>query len=375
MSIFRHSLVAAVFATAVTPAVSQTTPVRSAEVQNDGRVVFRLRAPNAQRVTVHLEGAKAAPMQKGDDGIWSATTDPLAPDIYGYTFNVDGVTRIDAANPSIKPNLLGMSNMVHVPGPASLPWDIANVPHGTIHHHVYHSAMIGDDRDLFVYTPPGYDAAARKKYPVLYLLHGFSDDASAWTAVGRANIILDNLIAQGKAKPMVVVMPLGYGVLEYVYSERNTPRNAELRKQSITKFRDALFAEVIPNIESNYRVLADRNSRAIAGLSMGGATSVFTGLNGLDRFAWIGAFSQGPVTGEFDAVFPALTAKANSQLRLFWIGCGTEDSLIANNRKFREWLTSKGITYTAVETPGAHTWMVWRRYLATFAPLLFQPTT
>lgn len=314
-------------------------------------------------------------MQKGDADVWSFTTEPLTPDFYGYSFDVDGVTYVDPRNPLIKPNLLGMTNMVHVPGPASLPWEIGNVPHGTIHRHVYHSGVVGDDRDFYVYTPPGYDPAARRKYPVLYLLHGFSDDASGWTAVGQANIIMDNLIAQGKTTPMLVVMPLGYGAPEYLHADRSGPSAGDIRKRNMDKFRDALFTEVIPSVEREYRVTGDRNSRAIAGLSMGGAESLYTGLNATDRFAWVGAFSSGGIPGDFDVSFPALSDKTNSQLRLLWIACGTEDSLLASNRKFRDWLTTKGVRHTDIETPGAHTWMVWRRNLAAFAPLLFQGKT
>jgi len=261
---------------------------------------------------------------------------------------------------------------VHVPGPVSLPWEINDVPHGIIHHHFYRSGIVGDNRDFYVYTPPGYSPKAKKPYPMLYLLHGFSDDASAWTAVGHANVILDNLIAQGKAKPMIVVMPLGYGAPE-ILSQGFAPfHDASLRQRNFQKFRDALLNEVLPQVEAAYRVSKDRKSRAIAGLSMGGAESLLTGLNTLDRFAWIGAFSSGGVTEDFQADFPELSSNANSQLRLLWIACGTDDHLIEINRKFRAWLDSKGIHHTDVETPGAHTWMVWRRNLATFAPLLFQ---
>jgi enterochelin esterase family protein len=207
---------------------------------------------------------------------------------------------------------------------------------------------------------------------VLYLLHGYSDDARAWTEVGRAHVILDNLIAQGKARPMVVVMPLGYGAPEIVSRSGPPLRDPELRRRNYDRFRDALIGEMIPQVERNYRVLTDRVSRAIAGLSMGGAESLYIGLNALDRFAWIGAFSTGGLGEEFDKTFPALDAKANAQLRLLWVGCGTEDRLIELNRKFREWLKSREVRHAWVETPGAHTWMVWRRYLAEFVPLLFR---
>jgi enterochelin esterase-like enzyme len=340
------------------------------QVNPDRTVTFRFRAPNAQEVALTLEGAKRAAMQKDEQGVWTVTTAALEPDLYGYSFVADGVRLIDPGNPLLKPNLLNTSSMVHVPG-QGLPWEIVDMPHGEVRHHFYHSGVIGDDRDFYVYTPPGYDPTSKKTYPVLYLLHGFSDDASGWTAVGRANYILDNLIAQGKAKPMLIVMTLGYGAPEIVKPGQGL-RDPELRDRNYNKFRDALFGEVMPRVEKEYRASKDRTSRAIAGLSMGGAESLYVGLNALDRFAWIGAFSAGGASPDYAAKFPNLDSKANSKLSLLWIACGTEDGLIEDNRKFRAWLTSKDIRHTAIETPGAHTWMVWRRNLAVFAGLLFQ---
>jgi len=347
-------------------------PVRSPEVHPDRTVTFRFRDPNALEVNLALDGRKAVAMQKDDQGVWSITTEPLDPEIYGYSFVADGVHLIDPMNSLIAPNLLGPHSMVHVPGPSSLPWEINDVPRGQVDHHFYHSGVIGDNRDYYVYTPPGYDSHAKKKYPVLYLLHGYSDDASAWTAVGRANVILDNLISQGKAKPMVIVMPLGYGAPEIVSRTGPTLRDQDLRKRNYDNFREALFTEVMPQVERQYRVLTDRDDRAIAGLSMGGAESLFVGLNALDRFAWIGSFSAGGLSQDFDKLFPKLDAKANSRVRLLWVACGTEDRLIDFNRKFREWLKSKDIQHVDIETPGMHTWMVWRGNLSNFAPLLFQ---
>jgi enterochelin esterase-like enzyme len=355
----------------LTPARAQQA-VRSPEVLPDHRVTFRLRAPNAHEVFLAREGGPRLPMEKDDAGVWSVTTPPLEPDLYGYSFQVDGVGLIDPGNPLMKPNLLNTQSMVHVPGPSSLPWEVNDVPHGTVHHHFYKSGIVGDERDFYVYTPPAYDPKAGKKYPVLYLLHGYSDDASGWTAVGRANVILDNLIAQGKAKPMVVVMPLGYGAPEIVSRTGPGFRDAGLRQRNFDRFRDALLNEVLPEVEKSYRVSTDRNARAIAGLSMGGAESLFVGLNALNRFAWVGSFSAGGLSTDYNATFPNLDAKTSSQLHLLWVACGTEDGLIGPNRELRSWLQSKGVKHVDIETPGAHTWMVWRRNLATFAPLLFQ---
>jgi enterochelin esterase-like enzyme len=354
-------------------AVAQQPPrLRSPEVHPDNRVTFRYRAPNAKEVLLNLTSTKKRPMEKDEQGVWTVTTEPLAPDFYAYSFDVDGVHTIDPYNPDMTVNLLSTNSVVHVPGSAAMEWEYSNAPRGQLHHHFYSSHVVGDNRDFYVYTPAEYDPTAKKKYPVLYLFHGFSDDASGWSAVGRANVIMDNLIAQGKAKPMLVVMPLGYGAPEILERDSSAPRDADLSKRNMTKFREALFTEVIPEVEKKYRVIADRNSRAIAGLSMGGAESLFTGLNAIDKFAWIGSFSAGGLNGDYAAMFPALDEKANKLLKLLWVACGTEDRLISDNRKFLEWLDSKQIHYTKIETAGAHTWMVWRRNLAVFAPLLFQ---
>jgi enterochelin esterase family protein len=347
-------------------------PIVSPEVHPDNTVTFRLRMPNATKVTVSLEGTREqADMTKGDQGVWSYTTAALQPDYYGYEFFVDGTFVLDPGNPLMKPNLLFKSNMVHVPG-QGLSWETTDVPHGTVHHHFYHSKVVGDDRDFYVYTPPNYDPKDKKKYPVLYLLHGFSDSADGWSAVGRANIILDNLINQGKAKPMLVVMPLGYGAPEIVSHGFGAFNLTELRDRNFSRFTEALLTEVIPQVENSYVVDKDRNSRAIAGLSMGGAESLLTGLNHLDQFAWIGAFSSGGLPEQFETKFPNLDDKANKQLHLLWIACGVDDGLIKINRQFRDWLKSKNINHTDIETPGAHTWMVWRRNLTDLAPLLFR---
>jgi len=294
-------------------------PIISPDVHPDSRVTFRLRAPNAQKVMLAREGAEQIAMEKNEEGVWSIATDPLEPDIYGYSFVADGV-----------------------------------------------------NRDFFVYTPPGHDPKAAKTYPTLYLLHGFSDDASAWTAVGCAERILDNLIAQGKARPMLVIMPLGYGAPEIIARTGPGLHNHALRDRNCEKFRDALLTEVMPEVERWYLVARDRESRAIAGLSMGGTESLFTGLNVLDGFAWVGVFSSGGLYESFDVMFPALSSKVNTQLRLLWISCGKEDHLIEVNRKLIHWLDSKGIQHTTIETSGSHTWMVWRRNLVSFVQLLFQ---
>jgi enterochelin esterase-like enzyme len=354
------------------PAQTPPPPVISPDVHADRTVTFRLRAPNDKEVAVSIEGVpKPLPMQKDDQGVWSVTTEPLAPDYYGYSFIADGVGMFDPSNHAVKPNFLYRASELHVPGATAASWEIAAVPHGEIHHHFYKSGVVGDDRGYYVYTPPGYDPRGKQAYPVLYLLHGFSDDASAWTAVGRANVILDNLIAQSKAKPMLVVMPLGYGAPEVLLPNSGVFRDRSLTDRNFDKFREALVTEVIPRVEAEYSVIKDRNSRAIAGLSMGGSESLLTGLNNLDKFGWIGAFSTGGITEEFDKEFPAVNTKSTENLHLLWIACGTDDRLIDINRKVRAWLATKNVKHVDIETPGYHTWMVWRRNLTEFSSLIF----
>jgi enterochelin esterase-like enzyme len=314
-------------------------------------------------------------MKLDDQGVWSLTTDPLAPDFYPYSFIVDGTMVPDPANPltkSIYKIALGQS-LVHVPGPGSLSWELNDVPHGTVTNHYYKSGIIGDERNYYVYTPPHYNQERKEPYPVLYLLHGFTDDASAWTTAGRANVILDNLISEGKAKPMMIVNTLGYGAPEIISGGFNM--DAPKMKKNNDNLIAALLQEVIPQVEKDYHASKDCSGRAIAGLSIGGTESLSVGLNHLDQFAWIGGFSSATVMldPDFSKEFPSVDASANSRLRLLWIACGTEERLLGPNRRFEDWLASKGVKFTRIETSGAHTWMVWRRNLTAFAPLLFQP--
>jgi enterochelin esterase-like enzyme len=346
----------------------------SPEVTADGRVTFRLAAPDAQSVVLRCEAlAVETAMVRGESGVWSFTTEALEPDIYTYSFVVDGARMTDPANPLLKYNLLNSDSEVHVPGPASLPWELNDVPRGVVHRHFFRSKVVGDERDFLVYTPPGYKADGRTRYPVLYLLHGYSDDATAWSTVGRANVILDNLIARGEAQPMVVVMPLGYGSLDIVRAGWNRERDPAREDGNVDTFARTLLEEVMPQVEAEYAVARDREHRAIAGLSMGGRESLIVGLNHLETFAWVGAFSPGGFRDDFPTKFPGLEAADNKRLCLLWIGCGTEDGLINMNRRVHAWLDEKGVRHTWVETPGAHTFRVWRRYLAQLAPQLFQP--
>jgi enterochelin esterase-like enzyme len=338
-------------------------------INPDGSVVFHFSPIPAKSVELNLEGADPQPMTQTADGTWTLTTPPLEPEVYGYSFDVDRVSFLDPGNVSVKTNLLHLQNMIEVPGKSPLDWDPQNVPHGVLHHHFYRSVTLDRQSDYYLYTPPNYDP--KTKYPVLYLLHGYSDDASGWTAVGRAHVILDNLIAQGKAKPMIVVMPLGYGTMEMITRQWDAWQDHALVQRNFSLYTQILLQEIKPLVETQYSISPDRQDHAIAGLSMGGGESVLTGLNHLDEFAYVGAFSSAVQDMNYDQSFPSLT-KNRDQLKLLWVACGVDDHLITPNRAFTAWLKQNQIPVTAIETPGRHTWMVWRDNLIHFAPLLFR---
>ncbi len=342
--------------------------VLSPEVHSDRTVTFRLRAPNAQKVELGLETFPRKEMVKGEGGLWTLTTDALPPDIYGYTFNIDGTGFVDPSNGSMKTNALAISSAVLVPGEAPMPWEQTDIPHGAVHHHFFASKIAGDQRDFYVYTPPNYNPA--KTYPLLVLLHGYSDYADGWTTVGKANLILDSQIQKGEAKPMIVLMTLGYGVNINVL-RTGIPRDAELWKGNAPKYGQILLEEVMPQVEKAYKVDPKRTGRAIAGLSMGGGESLLVGLNNIDKFAYVGGFSAGGGAGDYEKTWPKLSEKDNERLKLLWIACGKDDRLIEPNRKFVEWLNAKKVKNTFVESPGAHTWPVWRRYLVEFSKQIF----
>lgn len=397
----------AFYANAQTPAAVPAGPGRGAgrppaivspEVAPDRKVTFRLRAPNAKEVYVSGvvqgsgPGGNRLDMLKNDQGIWSVTTEPMKPGIYQYTFYVDGMRITDPGNNRFQTGFNSAnSSRLHVPGGFETP--APGIARGAITRHFYHSTVAGDDRDFWVYTPAGYDVKRAEAYPVFFLLHGLGDEANSWIENGAANVILDNLIAQGKAKPMVMVNTLGYG-----YS--NGPQGA-MREGMLSAFAQTVIQEVLPLVEKNYHVSKDRAQRAIAGLSMGGAEATFTGLNNLDKFAWVGSFSgafvmwprerpaaaagappEGPGSGRgmqpispeaVATVFPRLDAKANAQIKLLWITCGTADGLVGVNRGFHEWLNAKNVSHTYIEVPDiGHVWPFWRQNLSDFVPLLFQ---
>jgi enterochelin esterase-like enzyme len=348
---------------------------KSSEVHPDRSITFRYKDPAAGKVLLSLEGAgKPLPMRKDSDGVWSVVTLPLPPQIYGYGFEVDGRPQFDPKNPVLKPNLINVGNLVTVPGSAPQLWEAREVPHGVVHHHFYTSKVVNGvvegQTEYYVYTPPSYDPKRAKPYPVLYLLHGWSDMANGWTAVGQANFIFDNLIAEGKAEPMLVAMPLGYGDMKFVTSGGGVWDDNAAVDHNVALFSQALLTEILPLVESAYHASKDRNDRAIAGLSMGGLESLTIGLTHPERFGWVGGFSS-PMGHREEDELAALRGNT-ARLHLLWIACGKEDDLITRNRNFIAWLKSRDVPVTAIETPGGHTWMVWRDNLAYFAPLLFK---
>jgi enterochelin esterase family protein len=342
----------------------------SPEVRPDRTVTFRFQAPNAAKVTVKgIDGVSATEMTRDDKGLWSVTVGPLPPDIYSYVFSVDGADVLDPRNRHIK-KWIQSNSMFDVPGDPPLLHDLQSVPHGALHHHVYDSKAAGKMRGVFVHTPPGYDPAAGKTYPVVYLMHGYGDDETAWSEVGRAHVIADNLLAPGKTVPMIIVMPHGHPV----------PIPAGQRfddyagKNMDTLERD-YFEDLLPFIRKHYRVKAGREHQAIVGLSMGGGQSLGIGLKHLDTFAWIGGFSSAAPQGSLDETFAQVirdTQRANEDIKLLWIGCGKSDFLLKRNEAFVAWLEEKKIDHTWRLSEGGHSWPVWRLYLSEFLPLLFR---
>jgi enterochelin esterase-like enzyme len=353
--------------------MSTAQSIKSPEVHSDGTVTFRLAASAATRAEVHIElisGMSTLAMSKDASGLWSVTSVQLTPDLYSYKFVVDGLEIVDPNVHEFVPNLFDQGGLFTVPESPPQPWEETHVPHGTVQHRFYRSKILNSESDYYVYTPPNFDPRATAKYPVLYLLHGYSDMANAWTVMGRANFILDNLIALGKARPMIVVMPLGYGAPKVL--ERGWKfEHDELWRTNLERFSDVLLTEIIPQIEHDYPVQRSSNGRAVAGLSMGGAESFYVGLNHLDQFAWIGPMSAA-VFDDPAATFPSLDQKRAAKIKLLWIACGKDDDLIKNNRQFKSWLASRNISFQSVETDGAHTWQVWRRNLIELTPLLFR---
>ena len=308
-------------------------------------------------------------MLRDDAGVWSITVGPVPPSIYLYSFTMDGVTMADPVNPRIKLRSQTSASMVEVPGaPEAEPWQPRDVPHGAVEINWRNSKALGggEARWIWVYTPPGYEKSGGRRYPVLFLFHGSNDVAGGWTLVGQMNFILDNLIADKKAEPMIVVMPYGHAV------PFGAPRERQAGNTAL--FERHLLEDVMPMVEAKYRVKPGRQQRAIAGLSMGGGQAIAIGWRHLDKFSAVGAFSAA-VPQDFDKEFGAALGApeaTNAKLKLFWIACGRDDFLFERNEKFAAMLKAKGIHNTWRATEGNHTYTYWRKYLAEFAPLLFR---
>jgi enterochelin esterase family protein len=376
------------------PRGPQGPQVVSPEVAADRKVTFRLLASKAEAVRLSagdIPGVgQGAEMKKGEQGVWEVTLGPIDPGAYRYNFNVDGVSVIDPRSPSVSESNGNIWSLVVVPGSDFM--DTKDVPHGAVASVTYYSTSLKRFRRMHIYTPPGYESgqdpslvffpllrAGDSDYPVLYLLHGAGDCDDSWTSVGRAGLILDNLIAAGKAKPMIVVMPAGHTSASGFGSRGGT-------RPAVDEFVQDFNSDIMPTVERNYRVIADRAHRAIAGLSMGGGQTLNIGIPNLDKFAYLGVFSSGVfgITGRGFGSDPnapkwedqnkaALdNAELKKGLKLVWFATGKEDFLIETSRATVEMLKKHGFDVVFKETSGAHTWINWRNYLNEFTPQLFQ---
>lgn len=351
-------------------------PVNSPEVSAERQLTFRVLAPKAEAVKLaggDLPGlGQGKDMAKGTNGVWEVTIGPVPPGSYRYHFNVDGVSVIDPRNAKTSESNENTWSLVHVSG---ADWqDTKEVPHGAVAEVIYWSSTLKRFRRLHVYTPPGYESG-EGKFPIFYLLHGAFDSDDSWSTVGRAGFILDNLIAAGKAKPMVMVMPHGH-----------TGPFGFGRGSMSGEFEMEFNADIMPQMEKRYRVHADRAHRAIAGLSMGGAHTLNIGIPNLEKFAYLGVYSSGifgivPRPGgpaseapTFEQQYKAILDEATLKpgLKLFWFATGKDDFLVETSRKTVEMFRAHQFNVTYRETDGAHTWDKWREYLNEFAPQLFQ---
>lgn len=364
-------------------AIFQGRGVTSPEINADKTVTFRVRAPKAITVQVTgdcIEGRTADMTEK--DGVWEYTTPaPVAPEMYTYNFIIDGQRTLDMNNVAVNRDVASLTNILLVtePGARSDLYAVHDVPHGTVSRIWYHSDSEGINRRMTVYTPAGYETSG-KRYPVFYLLHGIGGDEEAWITQGRTSQVLDNLIAQGKAQPMIVVMTNGNIAMEAAPLETSTGYNVptmSLPKTMEGSFETA-FPEIVKFIDKTYRTIPQKRSRAIAGLSMGGFHSKFISQNNPDMFNYIGLFSAAigvtdanisPIYQDNDKKLATLFSKKPA---LYWIGIGNEDFLFKNNTDYRKFLDEHGYKYTYMETGGGHIWRNWRIYLTEFVPLLFK---
>ena len=341
-------------------------PLISPEIGANNIVIFRLKAPGAHDVRVDGQWPNGhIVMAMGTNGVWNVTAGPIPPGVWEYSFRVDGLEMTDPDNAAIKPMRLPTVSILQVRSQPPQPWDLQNVPHGTVHWHTYFSKSLNRFRELAVYTPPGYEIEPRKKFPVLYLQHGFGDNQETWVVHGKANWILDNLIVQGRAKPVIVVMLDGHALLPVASPDSN------FLDHNTSLFESDLLQDAMPLIAKNYRIKQGPANTALAGLSMGGAESLTIGLNHPDVFAWVAGFSA--ATPASDTIAPALQHpdELNHKLKLLYIADGRDDFLLQRNKKFLSVLDAHGIKYEWHLTDGDHSWPVWRNYLADFTPKIF----
>lgn len=349
---------------------SRRPSIISPEVHADNTVTFRYRAPSAKNVKVDpqfMEGT--AEMIKDENGVWSVTLGPVAPDMYPYGFIVDGVTVMDDNNPFYFENERFKGSIVDIEGNTPLAHSIQDVPHGTVNYDYYVSDVLGTTGRVLVYTPPGYDEEPDREYPVFYLISGTTDTDETYFKVGRANFILDNLIAQGAAKPMIVVMPYGNPA---AYFDAGDPRGAEAGR----RLNEDFLKVMMPYIEKNYRTINNAQNRAIGGFSRGGNQGLTLGMNNLDKFSYLCSYASfaGNVV-DFEKTFKGFIqnpAQTNQKINLFWLGVGTDDFLYENAKLFMDKLEKNGIKTTTMITGGGHTWMNAKLYLHESVKLLFQ---
>jgi len=357
--------------------------VISPRVHADKKVTFSYLAPSAKQVLLGGSqfGAAQVPMTKDSVGIWSVTVGPIQPDIYPYSFVVDGITVMDPANVDFFPNERFKASLVDIPGDTALIHSLKDVPHGTISYE-YYPSVEGSTGSLVVYTPPGYDKATSKSYPVFYLISGTTDTEEVFFKVGRTNLILDNLIAQGKAVPMIIVMPYGNPMARIAEQKGKAKptdivsRDGEDAIKRAKLFETDLITKVIPYVEKNYRVRKNRDSRAIGGFSRGGGQTLRTAFGNMDKFSWICCYSAYLSTPEMETSFKNVYANpesTNKELKLLWVSVGKEDFLYKSTVEFIDFLKSKNVNHRTLITPGGHTWMNVKNYVAQTAQLLFQP--
>jgi enterochelin esterase-like enzyme len=374
--------------------------LRSPAISDDHHVTLRLYAPKAAEVTFNADwiGATNLPMTKDDRGVWSITVGPLDAQLYGYWFVVDGIRTLDPSNSETERDGNRFSSLMMVSGPADAMWDFKDVPHGTVEQVWYPSPTLNlDQRRMYVYLPPGYQASGTRRYPVLYLLHGAGGDEDAWMTMGRANIILDNLIAAGKALPMIVVMPNGNARQSVAqgFGDGPTPSVQQVTAPAPNpgpganpaagagprpqlplqpyagSYPESIVKDIIPFVEKTYRVYTDKNHRAIAGLSMGGGQTVTTTNNNPNLFAYIGVFSAGGRVG--DATFESqLLEIKKSGVKLYWTGAGDTDLARTGMMALETDLKSKDFPTSYKEIPGRHYWFLWRDFLSDYAGQIFK---